>query len=361
MSRGKKLLKDFFHFHPSNYLQQDKKHKLKLKRRGLEYFRYFFLPASGPKGFVSSALETKLKALYKRKQLRAGKWLVGGSTGALRSCALISSLLTNTDVTWQLKEHYCEMHYKHGDTFKTLQPMMEELYTICAPTQLIPNILKFPEFRLAIMVADIHPWYHYLPDYLFKGVLAGVALANFITPDAISMVCKRICFYTGPDVPEFAHSENITFYKLTKDNFHQVLHATTCIPFVSPPCNYIEGVGKGKFIDGGLTDYYLNISIKNCNTPALLAGDLVPGEPVHRSALDPFMPFKRHLPQYFFDNCSVIRPSEAYLQALPEDKLPGISDWFNEEYIQDPLKRRHYWETVYNLSQDHWHKALEKV
>lgn len=31
----------------------------------------------------------------------------------------------------------------------------------------------------------------------------------------------------------------------------QVLHATSCIPFVSVPCTYIAGLGRGLFYDGG--------------------------------------------------------------------------------------------------------------
>jgi hypothetical protein len=51
----------------------------------------------------------------------------------------------------------------------------------------------------------------------------------------------------------------------------QVLSATTCLPFISPHCRYIEGVGSGLFFDGALINYHLNLRPKPGYNLLLLA------------------------------------------------------------------------------------------
>jgi hypothetical protein len=66
----------------------------------------------------------------------------------------------------------------------------------------------------------------------------------------------------------------------------QVLHATTCVPFVSEDCTYIEGVGQGRFYDGALSHYQLGLEVQDPSMPVLLLGMDCPGAPIKANIWD---------------------------------------------------------------------------
>jgi hypothetical protein len=109
------------------------------------------------------------------------------------------------------------------------------------------------------------------------------------------------------------------------------------------------------FFDGGVTDYYLNLELSQ---PAVLLGDVHPGQPILRSALDQFLLWNRHLPTRYFENCTVIRPTFEFINNLKEEKLPSVSDWFTNEFIETPSKRHAFWNQVFHLSKESWWSRL---
>ena len=82
----------------------------------------------------------RLLELLRAGHLSGPKWLLGGSTAALRFCALIASACTPPDalipsactlpspgahcLTHELQQHFEDMVYRRGDTSATLAPMM---------------------------------------------------------------------------------------------------------------------------------------------------------------------------------------------------------------------------------------------
>eukprot|EP00955_Chlamydomonas_euryale_P013021 140490-Chlamydomonas_euryale.AAC.2 len=79
----------------------------------------------------SRSLDLQLLDLARKGRLSGPKWFLGGSTAALRHCALLSSLVLpggdrprGPSLTHALKEHFVAMTYRHGDTPATLAPMM---------------------------------------------------------------------------------------------------------------------------------------------------------------------------------------------------------------------------------------------
>jgi hypothetical protein len=347
-----------FQFHPSSQLINDQEHRNELSAKQLDYFRYFILPAAGPKAFVSSGWEYNLKTI----PISSPKWLVGGSTGAIRSFAFISGLVRKENLTKELKNIYCDMYYDNDSTSDTLDIFMQSLFQKCAPHESLEQVLNHNDFKLAVMVTRVNPIYSILPGFVFKGVLMATALGNVLTPRVVPLVFDRLCFYTGESPPPCLKSDNIEFHKLTLKNAHQVLHATTTIPFITKPCEFIDGIGNGIFLDGGLTDYYLNFELKNPSLPGLLLGDVNPHESLFRTMFDYYIPmwipWKRKLPQNYFRNCSVVRPTSEYTGILPKNSLPAVGDWFNQIYIQDPDKRKEFWNLAYSKSKEAWISSI---
>ncbi|ORY39545.1 hypothetical protein BCR33DRAFT_720005 [Rhizoclosmatium globosum] len=347
-----------FHFTPSHHLTDtSNNHMDLLLEKDLDYFKVFFGPASGPRSFVTSGFEQRLKTMVQEERLSGEKWLVGGSTGALRFMAFLTSLTDESDATKSLLDQYCHMYYKPGDTCATLRPFMEKCFSISAPSHTIDDILSHPQIRIAIIVGKFHQpiQFQYYPEFVLKLWLGFIMLLNFISPWFLPLFVTRLCFYSGSEAPTFLvhgtkHGQDKTqFHKLTKDNVHQVLHATTCIPFVSELCTHINGLGDGMYIDGGICDFVLNTNLPSSSHPGLLLhdqiGDLKP------TVLDCFVPW-RNTPRHLFQHCSVLHPSKHFVEALPERKLPNVTDWFDEKYIKDPTLRHKNWMRVYHLSQE---------
>ncbi|KAJ3196689.1 hypothetical protein HK101_008028 [Irineochytrium annulatum] len=229
-----------FRFHPSRALQADCAEMERLQRDGLNYFKVFFGPASGPRSFVTVGFDKHVMEMVANGEIVERKWIVseqGASTSALRFMALLSSLATGRDVSNELKEHYCQMIYRKGDTPQVLRPMMEECYRIVAPPDAIDAALGHPHLKIAILVGDINRPYRNLPDWKFKCVLAAYAVANAVNTDLLAGLVSRVCFYSGDVEPRFLENGlggrgAIRFVRLTRENVFAVLHATTCIPFI---------------------------------------------------------------------------------------------------------------------------------
>ncbi|KAI9139807.1 hypothetical protein BKA69DRAFT_1083538 [Paraphysoderma sedebokerense] len=96
----------------------------------------------------------------------------------------------------------------------------------------------------------------------------------------------------------------------------------------------------------------LNFAISNPSYPALLLGDYT-NKVVKQTFFDLYIPW-RQPPDNFFRNCTVVCPSEKYVEMLPDKQLPTVSDWFDKRYMKEPSFRQENWKTAYELSLKYW-------
>ncbi|RKO89015.1 hypothetical protein BDK51DRAFT_51622 [Blyttiomyces helicus] len=337
----------------------------------------FFAPASGPRSLVTLGFDRRLKHLVQSDALTSKKWLVGSSTGALRFAALLGSLVTGENLTRELKNQYCRMHYKDGvssgeehrvvgchangaipfspcrkDTPATLAPMMRRMYNICAPASHLDEILAHPHARLAFIVSRVKSPFDRLPDWQLRIVFAIFAFFSLFF-NVAPLLLSRIVFYSGDEVPKFLEngvggSGNVEFVSLVKDNIYEVLHATTCVPFIQERCEYITGIGPGLFIDGAMTDYQLNTKMPS-TLPSLLLSDM-DHPAVYQTALDALIGL-RSAPSALFEHASYVHADPSFSASLPEKKAPSMCDFFARDYIDDPGRRRRNWNAAFALSE----------
>jgi len=226
----------YFQFFPSQHLLQDIEEN-ELRRRGLDYFSFFFSPASGPKGIVVCGFDNQFFHSYASDKIKDHKCLVGASAGALRNVALLSRIAyfdknIHKNTTQEWKDEFSSMHFNYGDTPASLKPKMENVYDKVAPKDIIDDVISHPTCHLAIMVMSLHIAYSHWSDlalnllFVYFGLLRLFVDKNSrFTPHA-----SRLCFYTGPQ-PELLNDDgSLTYHQLTRDNISAVLHATTCIP-----------------------------------------------------------------------------------------------------------------------------------
>ena len=331
-----------------------------LIKNGYAYFKVFIAPASGPRAAVTMGMNRYLIELAEQDSGPDPRWLIGGSTGALRFVALISSILTGEAKDHDLVDHYCTMYYKPGDKPSTLAPMMEELYHKVAPKAIVPQILEYKPLRLGIFVAKLREPYDQWSDSSLKILFLWTMAKYLFSPNALDQIFQRYLFYSGDVAPDlFDHANgDIEYVRLTTTNFHQVLHATSCVPFVQERCELIDGVGKGYFIDAALTDYMINVML-NDMSPGLLLSDY-PDTMTKQTIFDLFLPW-RTTPQRYFENCSIVSPTEYFRELLPEKSMPTVSDWFDKRYIAEPAKRVENWKSAFQLSLTYWPKSVISV
>ena len=324
-----------------------------------------FGPASGPRGYLNCGFEHEFESIYFNRGVSSEKWLCGASFAALRFVALLATISSREskrstcsnrlNYTDELIREFADMRYREGDTAETLKPMMERIFQLITPTRLLSKMLNHPSVHLVIFVAALKPHHRHYSDTRLKGLLVYLAARRAVQEAGLHSVVEQLCFYTGPNPPDFLHchtskrlNRRIRFVRLTQDNIHQVLHATTCIPFVQERCEYIEGVGHGLFMDGAIASFMLNVELAEIEKPAILLGDLPNGK-VYPTAFDYYFPWRKP-PVSYFRNCSVVCPTPQFVEALPDKNAPTVRDWFKKEYIDRPELRIQKWALAYRLS-----------
>jgi hypothetical protein len=322
----------------------------------LNKFRVVAAPATGPRFFATLGFDIQFaeNAIKSCGTVVDHTWLMGGSSAALRFTAIISSVIRgNTETILDAVHHFTEMTYRKGDSPATLSPMMAEMVNICSPTSILASIVHHPSLHLAVMVAHFHPRYIGYTDSQLKFMFVSCFLANIIHPGLLEHFFKRTCFYTGNAPPPFL-TDDIELVPMTIDNFHQVLRATTCIPFVSERVTHIHGSPPGLFFDGALCDLQLNVQIKDPNFQMLYLADEPLPAAIKQTFFDIILPW-RTAPPSFFDNCSIVAPTTHFINRVP---IPSVSDWFNKAYMANPEMRKESWRAVTALSMKEWTSSL---
>ncbi|KAJ1569091.1 hypothetical protein HK405_010018 [Cladochytrium tenue] len=316
-----------YNFYPSHRAECDPAERDAIVEKGLDYFKY--------DSFVE---------MHRQGYIKGAKWLVGASTGALRSAAILASLVTGEDCTTSLKEHFCEMTYHVGDTSAILRPQMEALYRLVVPESHLDRILSHPDLHLAVLAARVRP------EFRGGGLIASTLYYGLALPfraDALRHIITRVCFYTGPEPPRFLEDgfggkDAIEFVRLTRENIYQ------------EPCRYVAGAGDGLFLDGALTDFSLNVWIPDsAGVRALLLSDSAERPLLRPTALETYAPW-RSPPPSFFRNVSVVGPAPALAAALPDRRLPHLTDWFRPAYVYSPPARMRNWRACFDLAAAAW-------
>jgi hypothetical protein len=354
---------DLFSFYPSNKLFHNP-----IENVNIDYFDCFVFPATGPRGFVTIGFDYHFQKnfeKYMKKRQNKSIWFLGGSFGAFRSTALISGILQNKDVLSELLTKFAGLYYKPGDTPESLNKMMQDIYDLLVPNELLSKMINYPHIKLAFFVTRIKKPYDQHSDlHLQIRFLYHILGSVFVSKSFMNSFCELLCFYTGdtpPPINPNTKTGDIKFVKLTETNYRQVIHASSCIPFVQEKCTFIDGVGHGCFYDSGICHYMLGFK---CETMSLLLSDL-PNKEIKQTGIDFRFPDRElDVLDNYFDNCSVVCPNDNLLELIDtsgRDILPNVAHWFSEEYIQFPLKRIEYWYRLAMLSIKHLPNVLKLV
>ena len=131
------------------------------------------------------------------------------------------------------------------------------------------------------------------------------------------------------------------------------------IPGVTPPVQYIEGVGSGSYIDAAISDFQIGFRVVD-GYRALVPTAVETTKDISRTMMDTFG-CCHQIPSNLLDNICVIHPTAAFRSVVSpptadwkEKSLPTLNDWFNEEFVMYPEIRQRFWKKTKELSESHW-------
>ena len=194
----------------------------------------------------------------------------------------------------------------------------------------IHEVLTHPRFRLHIVTArgrHVLRREHRIATPL--GYL-GAFVSNTLHRKAMGAWLERVVF----SAPEHGVPSPLPFgtgdfptrqVLLTEANFQPALQASCSIPFVLQAVHDIPGAPRGAYWDGGITDYHLHLKYQAGPGSGLVLYPhfqkaVVPGW------LDKALKW-RHGATAFLDRMIVLAPDPAWVQQLPNAKLPDRTDF----------------------------------
>ena len=322
--------------------------------------------AGGPKGLILGPLDRFL----------FGQWLtlstqpvhlIGASIGAWRMAT--ACLNDNVAALQRLERDYIAQHFE-------LPPGQKRPSADQVSRQFRHNLELFFGGRVGEVLA--HPRYrlHVLTSH-GRGLLArdgrwrtplGYAAAfgaNALNRKALGRLIDRVVFSGGQggqhgealpfDTRDFRSHQAV----LSDSNFMDAVQASCSIPFVLRPVHNIAGAPPGAYWDGGITDYHMHLRYRlPASSPLVLYPHfqraVVPGW------LDKSWK-RRHAATPALDNMLVIAPDPAWIQTLPNAKLPDRTDF--TRYGQDLAGRTRVWNGATSAAQqlaDEFAQWLEK-
>ena len=322
--------------------------------------------AGGPKGLVLGPMDRFI----------FGDWLagtaqtvhlVGASIGAWR---MATACLADPAAAFQrLESDYIQQHIEAepGRKLPSSQRVSEQFGQSLKDFYggRVQEVLQHPRYRLHVVTSRGR---HLLGrEHKLRTPLGylGAFLTNSVHRKAMGAWLERVVFSSQNAPLPFATSDYRTRQvALSETNFNPALQASCSIPFMLQSVHNIPGAPPGAYWDGGITDYHLHLNYasdliaahadaagatdpKNLRNPALVLYPhfqkaVVPGW------LDKGLKW-RHGATHFLDTMVLLAPDPAWVQTLPNGKLPDRNDFLH--YSRDPAGRMKVWCSAVAASQ----------
>lgn len=291
--------------------------------------------AGGPKALGLQGLDLALFGDWLGRGQRTPRSLIGASIGSWRF-ASVCLPDPAAAIRW-LGELYTTQRFPKGITIAEISRrcvrMLDDLIGDQAQT-----ILGNPDYRLNILIARSKGWTARDERLPLSLGLAGVVSANLLHRRLLGRFFERVVAH-DPRLPPPLHPlQDLPSHSmaLSTANLKPVLLASGSIPMLMNAVAEIPGAPEGRYRDGGLTDYHLDLPYLDDGLVLFphFTDRIIPGW------FDKGVPWRRHNPQWL-KRVLMVSPSTAYLRRLPHDKLPDRKD-FNR-YMGDDPGRERYW------------------
>ncbi|MEY4980232.1 MAG: hypothetical protein RLZZ352_2502 [Pseudomonadota bacterium] len=327
-----------------------------LQQHGLRPQDVGIIPAAagGPKGLILGPLDRFIFGQW-LPQSRQRVQLVGASIGAWRMAT--ACLHASVAAFERLERDYIAQHYpplpgqKRPSASQVSEQFAHSLALFYGGR--VDEVLKHPRYGLHLVASrGRHVLAHEGPLRTPLGY-AGAFLANAVHRPALGAWLERVVFSSADaqglamPLPFATHDFRTRQVLLTADNFMPALQASCAIPFALRAVPGMAGAPPGAYWDGGITDYHMHLHYRPAaDAPIVLYPHfqqaVVPGW------LDKLWK-RRHRATPALDSMLLLAPDPAWVQTLPNAKLPDRKDFTH--YGQDLAGRMRVWQTATAASQ----------
>lgn len=321
--------------------------------------------AGGPKGLILGPLD---RFVFGEWLVRSDQpvHLIGASIGAWRMATVC--LDHNVDALLQLERDYIAQHFE-------LLPGQRRVSADQVSHQFRHNLQRFfgarehevlanPRYRLHVLTSRGRGLLAHDGRWRTPLGYAGAYAVNAVNRRALSNLIDRVVFSAGQGamsapLPFDTRDFRTQQVSLSPLNFMDALQASCSIPFYLRPVHNIAGAPRGAYWDGGITDYHMHLRYR---LPAASPVVLYPH--FQRSVVPGWLDKawkRRHVASPALDSMLVVAPDPAWVQTLPNGKLPDRNDFTH--YGQDLAARSRVWRGATSAAQqlaDEWAQWLEK-
>ena len=321
----------------------------RIEREGLQAADIAIIPAAagGPKGLILNGIDQWMFGNW-LKQAPRQRRLIGASIGAWRMAA--GALHDPVAAQQRLARHYAQQTYPEKVDAAYVSRVIRGLLDSVLDGR-AEEMLSNPGYLLSVItVRGIGPlantggsrWRE------MAGFLRAAA-GNALSRSRLAGAMERVVFHDSRDDAAWLRSSFDAFAShyvgLSQQNLHSALLASGSIPLVLQAVSGIHGAPPGDYWDGGLIDYHLHLPYQRDEGLVLyphFADHIVPGW------LDKSMPWRRARGKAL-ENVILVSPSAAFVERLPNRKLPDRTDF--KHYGQDHAARTRDWTYAIGESQ----------
>ncbi len=307
-----------------------------------DQFKVMLGASGGPKWFVLYGLDRYLFSEFFADRVKP-LYTLGSSAGAWRLCCLATGdPLRAID---ELALRYSGQTYTETPTVEEITEKMREMLQQVlgpgGPAEVVNN-----NVILTHLVADRCKGFGGSTNKATQSIFLGMsALANVLSRRTLSWFFQRTLFTNAQDSSPWRNLSDIdtVLAPLTESNLFDALIASGSIPFVLEGVRNIEKARSGLYWDGGITDYHFDIPFLSGDDLVLyphFSSRVVPGW------FDKRLSWRKPNPRHF-ENVVMLVPSEEFVAALPNRKIPDRTDF--ESYSE--AERLSVWQSVLDSSQ----------
>jgi hypothetical protein len=298
-----------------------------LLERGLQPGDVRIVPAAagGPKGLVLNPLDRYLFGHW-LTQSQQTVHLIGASIGAWRmACATLPDPDT---ALAQMADDYVTQTYAHAPGKQPTAQTVSRVFGATLQHRLgerAAQVLHSPRYRLHVLTSRGR---HLLGREGRIRTPLGYAAAfcsNAAHRRGLGLWLERVLFSDPREALPLTLSDFRTRHvALSTDNLASAVLASCSIPFWLQAVHDIPGAPRGAYWDGGITDYHLHLNYASMNDGLVLYPHF--GPHVVPGWLDKAWK-RRHRASPWLDNLVLLAPNPAWVQTLPNAKLPDRDDF----------------------------------
>ncbi|WP_394129497.1 alpha/beta hydrolase [Shewanella maritima] len=284
-------------------------------------FTQLFAASGGPKWLSIAGLDQYLFSEFFADRDQP-LYTMGASSGAWRIACFAQQ---NPKAAYErLIEHYVHQRYETKPSRQQVNEQVSRIITGVLGEQQGADIVSNEIIRSHFVVCRARGLNKIRAKAGLGLGLALTAATNIMSRRSVKLHFERVIVSHQDTLSPFASLSDLPTRQaqLTEQNLQSTLMATGAIPLLLNPVRDIFGLPKGKYYDGGITDYHFDMPL-----PPKAGLSLYPHfyPQVSPGWFDKSLPWRKAASN--LHNAVILAPTDAFIQQLSKAKIPDRNDF----------------------------------